>query len=156
MSVVVLIREKIMQKQTKKTCLIGVVFLSLLFLSSFALAKGKGKGGSGSPPHGWTKGKKTGWNESVVPPGIDKHKADSWSPPGVSKDQKAEEGNGEASGTKDQKRLHKRERKRERKTEKQQAMEEKQQQVKTEEQKKVKEKGEKATGHGKDETEEVE
>jgi hypothetical protein len=152
MSVVALIREKIMQKQTKTTCLIGVVFLSLLFLSSFALAKGKGKGGGGSPPHGWTKGKKTGWNESVVPPGIDKHKADSWSPPGVSKDQKAEEGNREASETKDQKRLHKRERK----TEKQQAMEEKQQQVKTEEQKKVKEKGEKATGHGKDETEEVE
>jgi hypothetical protein len=149
---IVALREKIMQKQTKTTYLIGVGFLSLLFLSSFALAKGKGKGGSSSSPHGWTKGKKTGWHDSVVPPGNDKQKGDSWIPPGLSKDKNAEEANGETLETKDQKRFQKRERK----TERQQDKEEKQQKVKTEEQKKVREKAKKAKGHRKEETEEIE
>lgn len=52
-------------------CLIGI----FLFTTSLVLAgQGKGADKKGDTPHGFTKGKKTGWQGSDTPPGWDKGK----------------------------------------------------------------------------------
>ncbi|OGW69134.1 MAG: hypothetical protein A2036_00210 [Omnitrophica bacterium GWA2_50_21] len=53
----------------------SLVFVFILGLHSYAFAKpeGKGKGpGGGSAPYGWSQGKKTGWNNADMPPGLAK------------------------------------------------------------------------------------
>jgi len=65
-----------------------IVALSVAFAASTGtIASAKGPGGGGGPPHGFSQGKKTGWNGGRVPPGWSKGKKVGWgnirtSPPG--------------------------------------------------------------------------
>lgn len=61
--------------KTSRFMIFYLAFVFLLGLQSHAFAKpeGKGKGpGGGSTPYGWSQGKKTGWNNSDMPPGLGK------------------------------------------------------------------------------------
>ena len=65
-----------------------LIALSLAFAAStVTIASAKGPGAGGGPPHGFSQGKKTGWNGAHVPPGWSKGKKVGWgttrtSPPG--------------------------------------------------------------------------
>ena len=48
-----------------------VIFLFYCLSATFVFAKGGGKGDGSSSPHGWSQGKKKGWNTDV-PPGLEK------------------------------------------------------------------------------------
>lgn len=75
-----------MRPSFSRAALLGA--LSLTFAAStVTIASAKGPGGRGGPPHGFSHGKKAGWNGGHVPPGWSKGKKVGWgftrsAPPG--------------------------------------------------------------------------
>ncbi len=93
---------------------IVVFFLSCSLSATFVFAKGGGKGYGSSSPHGWSQGKKKGWN-SDVPPGIEK-KDEDWKPSGLTDEKEFQKENekGEMLQEKEQEKTRERERHRQR------------------------------------------
>ena len=90
-----------------------VIFLSFNLSATFVFAKGGGKGHGSGSPHGWSQGKKKGWN-SDVSPGIEKKDEDS-KPSGLTdeKEFQKENENGEKQQEMEQEKARERERHRE-------------------------------------------
>jgi len=60
---------------------IVAIFLFYSLSATSVFAKSGGKGHGGGSPHGWSQGKKKGWN-SDAPPGVEK-KGEDWKPSGL-------------------------------------------------------------------------